>query len=159
MNKKLILPIAVLAIAGAALFGTSAYAQSSQNGYGNMTQKLAQKLGIEESKVQAAFDEIKVEHHKNMEQKLNERLDQAVEDGKLTQEQKALILAKHAELQQQRESEREQVQNMTPEERKAFMENRREEMAQWAEENGIEFQFYMGPMEGQGRVMHVKWAK
>ncbi|QQS44220.1 hypothetical protein IPM65_01305 [Candidatus Roizmanbacteria bacterium] len=50
MEKKIILPVAVLLITGAAFFGTAAYAQVNQNNQGNMAQELAQKLGIDEAK-------------------------------------------------------------------------------------------------------------
>lgn len=161
MEKKIILPVAVLLITGAAFFGTAAYAQVNQNNQGNMAQELAQKLGIDEAKVQTAFDEIRNEHRQEMQAQFTERLNQAVAEGKLTEDQKNLILKKHEEMQAQRETEREQVQNMSREERREFMETRREEMQAWGESNGIDLQYLMGPQGGQGKGMgmHGGWNK
>lgn len=146
----MILPVTVLIIAGAALFGTAAYAQGSQNGQKNMVQTLAQKLGVDQQKVQTAFDEIRAEHQQEMQTQFTQRLNLAVTNGKISEEQKNLILKKHEEMQSQRESEREQVQNMTQEERRTFMESRREEMKKWADAQGIDMQYLMGPNGGQG---------
>lgn len=154
MNKKLILPVAVLLIAGAAFYGTAAYAQGDQNGRGEMVQDLAEKLGIDESKVQTAFDTIRAEHQQEMQAKFTERLNQAVADGKLTQDQKNMILQKHEEMQAQRETEREQVQTMTQEERRAFMSERRDEMQQWGEANGIDMQYMMNQEGSRGPGRH-----
>jgi len=150
------LPVAVLLISGAALFGTSAYAQGIQNREGTMHQELAQKLGIDENKVQTAFDEIRREHQQEMQAQFTERLNQAVTDGRLTQDQKNLILQKHEELQTERQTEREQVQNMSREERREFMETRHEEMQAWGEANGIDLQYVMGQVgeRERGPGMH-----
>lgn len=150
MNKKIILPAAVLLIAGAVFSGTAAYAQGNQNGQGNMVQELAQKLGIDESKVQTAFDEIRTEHKNEMQAQFTERLNQAVTDGKLTEDQKNQIIEKHEELQTQRETDREKVENMTKKERKAYMESRREAMQKWAAAQGIDMQNLLGPAGGRG---------
>ena len=156
MNKKIMLPVAVLLISGSALFGTSAYAQGIQNREGTMHQELAQKLGIDENKVQTAFDEIRREHQQEMQAQFTERLNQAVTDGRLTQDQKNLILQKHEELQTERQTEREQVQNMSREERREFMETRHEEMQAWGEANGIDLQYVMGQVgeRERGPGMH-----
>lgn len=150
MKNKIILPAAILLIAGAAFFGTTAYAQGNQNGQRDMVQELAQKLGLDESKVQTAFDEIRSEHQEEMQAQFTDRLNQAVSEGKLTEDQKNLIIQKHEELSSQRESERDQVQEMTREERRDFMQERRQEMQQWAEANGIDLQYLMGPEGGRG---------
>ncbi|MDV3222703.1 hypothetical protein [Intrasporangium sp.] len=46
---------------------------------------LAEELGIDASEVEAALDEIRADHEAQREQAVAERLDQAVEDGTLTQ--------------------------------------------------------------------------
>lgn len=70
-----------------------------------------------------------------MEARYEERLNQAVKDGKLTEEQKTKILAKHKELMKEIEADREankgkreDFQNKTEAERKALMEQRKAEM-------------------------------
>ncbi|QQS44221.1 hypothetical protein IPM65_01310 [Candidatus Roizmanbacteria bacterium] len=50
---------------------------------------------------------------------------------------------------------------MSREERREFMETRREEMQAWGESNGIDLQYLMGPQGGQGKGMgmHGGWNK
>ncbi len=155
MNKTITLSVAALIISLTAVFGTAAYAQSNQSGNTSMAQKLSEKLGIEESKVQTAFDAVREDRHEEMEGKLMERLNQAVAEGKLTEAQKKLVIERHEALEEKHMSEREQVQSMTQEERRTFMQGRRDEMQQWAEKNGIDFENVM-PQQGRqgGRGMH-----
>jgi hypothetical protein len=75
-----------------------------------------------------------------------ERLTQAVADGKITEEQKEKILDKHEEMQAKMES----LKDLEPEERKAQMQTLHEELKKWAEENNIDFPFF-GMKLGFGR--------
>ncbi len=60
-------------------------------------------------------------------------LNQAVKDGKLTEEQKNKIIEKHKQNIEWRKS----LKDMTPEQRREAIKQHREEMKKWAEENGI----------------------
>jgi Tfp pilus assembly protein PilV len=99
--------------------------------------KLADKFNLNEQEVQAVFDEHKDDMHKEHRATFEERLSEAVADGKLTEDQKAKILAKLDELQSQREANHESFKDMSSEERREAMEKRREELETWAEENDI----------------------
>ncbi len=66
------------------------------------------------------------------------RLDELVTAGKITAEQKQLIINKQAELQKQRETNRDQSTGKTDAERKTAMETERAELEAWAKTNNID---------------------
>ena len=78
-----------------------------------------------------------------MQAKQEERLSQLVTDGKITEDLKALILNKYKEIQAERESNKDSFRNLTPEERKAQMEEKKTELEAWANENGIDIKYLM----------------
>lgn len=144
MQKKLILPVAALAAAGVLVFSATQAQAFGPGGRDTMVTELAQKLGIDQTKVQAAFDEMQKEHKLQMQTQFEARLDEAVNNGEITDAQKNAIVAKHAELQQKRETERESFQDMTPEERKAARDQGRTDLETWAKEQGIDIKYVFG---------------
>ena len=155
MNKKILFPAVALAVAGLITIGAvsaNAYFGGGQH-HDEMVKELAEKLGIDQSKVQSAFDEIHEEHMEQVEAHVEERLNQAVADGKITESQKTAIIAKHEELQTKHEQEQETFQNMTPEERRTERQNERSELKTWAEEQGIDLDlFFFGGRGPQGEM-------
>lgn len=159
MNKKYYIAAAILAIVGASVIGASSVSAQNTDVRQNMIKSLAQKLGIEESKVQTAMDAIHSERQAEMQKKIEEKLAQAVKDGKITEAQKQLILKKHAEMKAEQDRNRDTMRNMTPAERKTAMEKKRAELQAWAKENGIDmsvFQLGMGPKGGMRGFGHMK---
>ncbi len=152
MNKKIALAafIGTLAIAG--ILGVSkTYAQDEQPD--SLIQKLVEKFNLNKDEVQAVFDEERSERQAENQARFEERLSQAVSEGKITEDQKNLILEKHKELQEERANEIEEWKDLSQEERKEKMEQRREEMKSWMEENGIDLDLMMilgGPGHGRG---------
>ncbi len=57
-----------------------------------LTDALAEELGLSEAKVEAAFETVRKEHLTDRRDALSDRLDTAVEDGKLTKDDKASVL-------------------------------------------------------------------
>jgi hypothetical protein len=57
-----------------------------------LTAALAKELGLSEAKVEAAFDKVHKAHAADHRENLSERLDAAVDDGKLTKDDKASVL-------------------------------------------------------------------
>jgi len=136
-------------IAGATLFSTaSAYAQNNSGQYPPLVTKLAQKFGLNEAEVKAVFDEEMNSRHTQMQVKIQEKLTQAVADGKITEAQKTAIIAKHTEMQANREANRIEWQSMTPEQRREAMEELKQEMKTWAEQNGINLSYLPGWNKG-----------
>lgn len=152
MNKKIILPAVAFIIIGTAVMGV-ANAQAEGSGWGqdSLIQKLVQKFNLREADVKAVFDEARGEQQAKMKTNFEDRLTQAVKDGKVTEEQKKLILGKHNEMAIKREQNRDQFQNMTNEERKTAMQAQRQELEDWAKENNIDLQYFFGHGGSGGR--------
>ncbi len=136
MNKKILIPAIVLSVA--AIAGTI-YATGASASFGNgqkMTSQLAEKLGIEESSVESAMEEIRSDQQAEMKAEQEEKLQEAVDDGKITAEQKQLLLDRQTAMEEAREA-------------------RRAENQKWMEDNGFdedtlrEYGINLG--EGMGR--------
>lgn len=158
IKKKLLLSVAVVSLAGAGLFGTAhAFAQSSQTEATSLVQKIATKFGLNQSDVQAVFDEHREEHHAQMQANFEEKLAQLVTDGKITEEQKNKILDKFSEMREQKNANREEMHIMAPDERKAAHDKKQAELKAWAEANGIDLEVLTGAFgSGKGMGMH-RW--
>lgn len=115
-KKKIIIPVLALAlVAGGAFAATKVWASNNGNGI-SMAKGLAEKLGIEESKVTNAMTEVQTEEQQS---RLSESLDKAVSEEVITTEQKQKVIDK---------------QNEITEKQKAL----NEEMKTWASDNGID---------------------
>ena len=154
MNKKYYISAAVVAAFALAVMSSgNVFAQTPEVAKSTMVQKLAEKLGIDQSKVQTAFDSIHSERQAEMKKSMETKLTEAVATGKITEVQKQLILKKHAEMEASRVKKNASMQNKTREERKQEMEKRKTELDAFAADNGIDLQyFFMGDHKG-GRGM------
>ena len=136
-NKKAILPIAIIgiAIAGTTLWSTGVVKAQFGNNNETMAQELASKLDIDESKVSEAMEQIRIDHQEKRQAQISTNLDKAVTDGVITAEQKQKILDKHSQMKQERGQ-------------------KRQEMQQWEEENGIDMSKLReyGIGNGQGKL-------
>ena len=161
--KKTLLAIAVVSVLGlGALSASSVLAQEAveeTNPMSTLVQKLADRFGLNASDVQEVFDEhhtqMQEERSAQMQSRLEERLAEAVTNDEITEDQKVLILAKHAELEAARQSQMQNMQNLSMEERKSAMETERTELEAWAKENGIDKDYLFGGFQikfhGEGR--------
>lgn len=135
--NRISLPVLISAaaiITATSIWGTAnIYAQDSvrSDPQDTIVQKLVQKFNLKESEVKAVFDEVHTERHEVMEKRLEERLAQAVLDGKINETQKQLILDKHKELEEKRDTTKDSFRT-------------RQEMRTWAKDNGIDLQFMYG---------------
>lgn len=138
MTKKLIPVLAgFLIILG--LAGTSRVSAGSQDySFPPIIQKIVDKFGLNKEEVQSLLEESQKEHQEQMQTRLEEQLSQAVSDGKITEEQKTALLAKHQELQEERQANRVGPQNTTPEEMRSAFEQKKAELETWASENNID---------------------
>lgn len=124
------------------------------NWFDSLIQKLVEKFSLNKDEVQVVFDEVHEQKQAEMNQRFNEQLNEAVQQGELTEEQKNLIIQKKEEMQKQREEEK----DISKEELETLREQHRTEMEQWAEDNGIDMKYLMGgrgpgkgPGMGEGR--------
>ena len=147
--KKYIL-ITLIAV-GALVLGTSVVKADEVNNYPPIVQKLVERFGLNETEVREVFDEVRGERRAEMQAKHEERLNQAVSDGIITEEQKTVIMTKHEQMKVNRGN----FKDLTQEERQTQREIRREEMKIWVEGQGIDLkelhQSMGGPGKGFGR--------
>ena len=149
-NKLLIslLTLGVIAT-GTYAFASKVYADNESK-YPPMVQRFIDKFGLDTNEVDAIMGEMQAERQGNRNNNMEERLNEAVEEGKMTYEQKAALQAKFEEM----HSERESMQALTQEERRAIMGEHRNEMEQWAKDNGIDTSLMFGSRKGMGRGMN-----
>lgn len=160
MKTRLLIIPAFLVLVGVTLLATDTVDAFGlgQRSDDEVIIKFAEKFGRSEDEVRAVFDELHQDRLQQMQANFEQRLDEAVAAGTISEEQKQLLLEKHNELHQMHQDMWLETQGMTPEERRAIMVAQHDEMESWAEENGIDLnslQLRMGP-GGPGRGMHGK---
>ncbi|MDQ1283732.1 MAG: hypothetical protein QG620_80 [Patescibacteria group bacterium] len=145
IDKKVIVPALALAVVlGAGVYGISKVSAEENGRRFSMVEKIAEKFGLNKGEVEKVFEENRSEHQAQMKNNFEERLNEAVSKGELTEAQKQLILAKKEEMENEREKNREDHRNLSAEERKNKMEERRSELEKWAKDNGIDVGYLMG---------------
>ncbi len=157
--RRVIAAAALIAALGVGAFGINATLAAS-NGESDRTtlvEAIAEKFNVNVSDVQAVFDEHHAQMRADFETREADRLAQAVEEGKITQEQADLITDKRAEIASFRAS----LKDMTPEERRAALKDEKAEIKAWAEENDIPLNVFLpesfgmrGNMHGKGMMGH-----
>jgi hypothetical protein len=133
MNKLLVIPTLGLAGLIFAGVGVNAVKAGDETTYPPIVQKLIDRFNLNEDEVKDVFDEAREERRQIWEQNREQRLDQAVEDGVITAEQKQALLEKYAEMQTEKQQHK-------------------EEMHEWFEEQGIDHEALMqyGGFGGKG---------
>ena len=145
-TKKIFPVVALSAVAIAGLVGINGVLADDNDDPRPLSEKIAEYFNLDVNDVEGFFESEREERQAEMQQVHEERLSKLVEEGKITEEQKQLILDKQAERRAQMEADREpgEMREMTQEEReaeregrRAEAEERRTEMEQWLEDNGI----------------------
>jgi exonuclease VII large subunit len=163
IKRSLLAGAAVSALSVASIAGIASAAADATSST-SLVDKVAQHFNLNKDEVQKVFDEDKSSHQAEMETRYEQRLTQAVTDGKLTADQKSKILAKHKELKAQMEAkhtnkqgERQSMDRKTDAEREALMTARKAEMnkqraeiEQWEKDNNIPSGYLFG---GGGGMM------
>ncbi len=136
---------AVSILSGGLVMASNASAESSSNQdhMASLVQKIADKFNLNKSDVQAVFDQERQEMQAEVQAKYEEKLTQLVKDGKITEQQKQLLLAKHKELESEMASNKDKFKDLTPAEIKSQMEAKRTELEAWAKANGIDLKYLM----------------
>jgi ATP/maltotriose-dependent transcriptional regulator MalT len=150
-SRKLIigsgLTLALLAAGGAGL----AQAAGSNDGTGQtLADRIASHFHLSKGDVQKVIQQDRQSHEAQRQQRLEQRLDTAVKQGKLTEAQKTLILNKLKELQSQHEQAKQQPGGKTAAERQAYMKQQRQQLEQWAKDNNIPLQYLRPPGGSRG---------
>lgn len=120
MKVKILVPVIALAmlVGGVAVYSIST-AKAATATRENIAEQLAQKLGVDESKVDSAMTQIREERQATRKAEVSTSLDKAVTDGVITAEQKQKFLDRCESMENDRQ-------------------NRRAEQEKWAEDNGID---------------------
>jgi len=150
----------LLGTAGLATHALAATNSNSTSPIDSLVEKIATKFSLNKDEVQAVFDQDKTERQAEMTTKMKaraeERLTQAVTDGKITQAQKDLITAKMSEV----ETKLKDVEAITDkEDQRAALDQLRADVSKWAADNNLDsryVQFLGGPGMGGGRAHHGK---
>ena len=137
-KKKYILPTIGAMVLVASI--TVGQVRAQGNSSGALAQTIAQKFGLDKSQVQSAIDDFRQTKFVTRQQKMNEarlkRLDTLVSLGKITEEQKKLILEEQARLEKLHPAG--SFKEMTPEERKKIFDAEKSEIGVWAKAHGID---------------------
>lgn len=146
IHKKALVAGAAVAAIGMMAAGSvglaSAATSNSNAGSGNsIVEKLATKFNLNKDEVQAVFDEEHEARKAEMKQHQQERLAQAVEDGKLTQEQADHITQVRNEIEALVGDSR---PGELSDETRQQIKDKMEALRDWAEENSIDLR-HVGP--------------
>ncbi len=147
MKRKSVKMILSL-IAGLALFlvmGTACTNEISadplednENGQLSLLERIAERFDLDIDEVTDFIEELKEERRAGMEERFEERLDELVEDGKITVGQKEAILEKKEKM----EAFREDLEDMKVSQAREAMKEMKEELKDWAEENDLELKYF-----------------
>lgn len=149
MNAKQKLMVG--ALVGAALV-TSVYgvttvkAETATTDFPPMIQKMVEKFNLNKSEVQNLMSEERVERQAKREADLEASLAKAVAEGKITEAQKAKILAKHEEIQAKRDS----IRLLDRDEKRTEMQALRTEMQNLLKAEGIDDSVMPAPQGPRG---------
>lgn len=139
MKKLVIITALVFAVTGIVTSISSVSAQTPTPTTGKtIVQRIAERFGLNQSDVEAVFDQQRQEHQAEHRVRMEERLNQLVAEGTLNETQKQAILTKLQEMASQKQSMKDSLQTMTPEQRQAEMQKKQQEMKAWADSLGID---------------------
>lgn len=145
---------ALITTAGVGISYAAESTTENANPMGSLVTAIATKFNLEETEVQAVFNEQRNQMQGQREQVFVDRIAQAVTDGDLTQEQADQLQDKRTAI----ESLREGLTDATDEDRRAAMKDAMDDLRQWAIDNNIPREYV--PMGGHGkpgmRAMHFQ---
>lgn len=154
--KTSLIVAAVVAMAGTTIVAGSALAATNASSQDSLVDKLSSKFNLNKDDVQKTFDEFHEEREAEHQHKLSEYLQTKVDDKTITAGQKTLLESKLEEMHQARKNNRDELKDLTPEQRKAKLDEKRDEFKKWAEQNNIPLDKLdlPGPGHGRGRGPH-----
>lgn len=139
ISAKIFATVALLfgAVAAGGIFLIENASASDTDRRSSLIERIAAKFNLNSTEVGAVLDEERDTRRTEMKARFEERLAEAVRNGKINDTQKSLILEKHGALVDDREALKESWKNMTREDRKTTMEKRQEELKSWMKTNNI----------------------
>lgn len=153
INKKIAISILTFAVIGtAAVSAKRVFAETDTSTFPPMVQKLVEKFNLNADEVKTVLDEERQAQQEEMLTQYESMLDEAVGSGELTEDQKNLLLAKRQEWQDYMSTlapQGGQANGTDMESRRTEMDAKRDELEQWASDNGIDEKYLF--MFGEGR--------
>lgn len=140
--------LGVATIAGTGIANAESGTTSSSDPMSSLVEKIASTFSVDKTKVQALFDQDRTDREAEREAEQAERLQALVDDGTLTATQKTAIETKIKEMKAEREADRSSMEELSDEERKTKMDEKRTELESWAEEQGIDLSDLKGVLGG-----------
>lgn len=135
--------------AGVANAATSDSSTSS-NPMSSLVDRIATKFNLDKTEVQKVVDEQRSEMEAKRDEEVKTKLAELVKAGTITQAQSDAITAKRAELQKEREANKDSNDDKTAEERKSDMEAKRIALEAWAKEQDLDTKYLRYVMGGHG---------
>ncbi len=123
---------------------------SSTNRMDSLATAIADKFNLNKDEVQKVFDEQHAAMEQQRDTQVKDQIAQLVSDGKLTQDQADKLLAKRAEIQKQREANRDEAKTKTRSEMRGEMSTQMNNLRQWAKDNDIDTQYLRYVVGGPG---------
>ena len=146
MKSKIVVPVVVFGIVAIAALSSVNLANAHQAGSQEETlvDRIASKFGLNKNEVEETLHEFRLErdgeYDKTMSEMFEERLEDAVEDGDLTNDQMFAVLEKHEEMEEMHDD----LYNLSPEDAREARADMHEEMEEWAEDNDIDMNEFHG---------------
>lgn len=143
MNKKTIAAVTILSITIFAIAGASNIYATDGYFFGrfNLLERLSAKLGISEDVVEKALKDIHVE-----------RLEEAVKEGKISEEQKQLLIEKQEEYSKRLED----IKQLPENQQKEALRELKRDMHEWKKDNKSNLPGkHRGPWMGMWN--HMQW--
>lgn len=116
----------------------------------SLADKIASRFNLNKTEVQAVVDEQRTTMEAERESKRAEKLQALVDAGTITAAQKTAIEAKIKGMHTERESEKGSFKDLTDDQRKAKMDEKKTELEAWAKEQGIDLTKLDGVLMGGG---------
>lgn len=139
-KKVLLASLGVVAI-GSTFFGVGiAGAQGTTGTNPSIVQRIAERFNLNQDEVQEVFDEQKSELHAQKRTELESRLNQAVTNGTITHAQRQAILSKLGEMESSQSADKARLHSISPEQHQQSIQQKRTELASWAQQNGLSLQ-------------------
>jgi len=143
-NKAIVIAFATIATVGIAgsLIATSVKARMLDGEYSPIVTNIAEAFGVTEEEVQVIFNDSRIERAKA-------HLQEAVNDGHITEDQMELIIVRKEEFRSDMDNLK--SQDLSQEEFRDAMDLLRDEYRDWAEDNGIDTLELMRGKKGPDR--------
>lgn len=154
MKKKIFISAGLVSAGLLGMAGTSLAATNNSGSANSLPAKIAKQFNLSQADVQKVFDQNRADRQAAKKATIDTELTQAVTDGKITNDQKAKILAKIDGIQKQRQAKSGSLKDKTPAERQALVTQNRTALEKWASDNNIPSEFLGYLMGGRGHGLN-----